>query len=397
MKIITINEPKFVTDFQCVGSACIDTCCQGWNIIFDKESTNKYLKSPVIEIRSVAAEAIVMLKKSHAHWSRVKFNDQNVCHYMDENKLCRVHATMGAEALSPTCAIYPRVAQHFTHEQNNTLQLSCPEATKLLLTSKDAMEFSSREKLQKNYSNAPPSNQYQKLMNLMSLHLINASQAQTEQGLYAIASLLLMAEKNPQHAESLESYFDGLMHSIENGDIAQQIAALESNYALQWSLLLRLQTYIRLCKPTRSLERLRCHVLRLLHVQTDEIKDNDISANMQRLDRAWQNIVQPWLNERPHMMRNYMMYRLYSDQFPHSVSKSAMSALYLHTAEWFLIKSMIAAAAEIDGKIGEKVIIDIIYSFHSVTKHSTAAEIVFMRQIEKVKLNDDLSLLYLLK
>ncbi|UVC29979.1 flagellin lysine-N-methylase [Pantoea sp. SOD02] len=396
MKVITVNEPKFVAEFQCAGSQCIDHCCQGWNIVFDKKSVNKYLKSPVIEIKNIAADSMVLLKKSHVHWARVKFNENRVCSFMDEDKLCKVHALMGPAALSPTCASYPRSSQRFKSEENKTLTLSCPEATRALLTADDAMQMISHVTTAKVADKARIVNQHDKLLNLMSMHLVNASQAQTQQGLYAIASLLLFAEKHPQQVEDIEAYFNGLMHSIESGEISQHVANLECDNQLQWSLLLRLQSYLGSRKSTRSLGRINWYVARLLQVQTSGLENNNVAASMERLAQAWSSTAQPWLNERPHVMRNYIMYRLYNDQLPDARKRSAMSWLYLLTAEWFLIKSLIAAAIEIDGEISEKIIIDIIYSFHAVTKHNAITTEFFFEQIEKVKVNDDLSLLYLL-
>lgn len=397
MKVITVNEPKFVAEFQCAGSQCIDHCCQGWNIIFDKSSATKYLKSPVIEIREIAAETMVLKKKSHHHWATVKFNENKVCGFMDDSKLCKVHALMGASALSPTCAEYPRISQRYTSEENKTLSLSCPEATRALLTTEDAMQMISHVATVKVAKSARIVNQHDKLINLMSMHLVHASQGATQQGLYAIASLLLFADKHPQQVEDIEAYFDSLMHSIEQGEMAQHVANLQSDAQLQWSLLLRLQSYLGSRKATRSLGRINWYVARLLQVQTNNLASNDVAESMARLDNIWTSVAQPWLNERPHIMRNYIMYRLYNDQFPDTRKRSAMSWLYLLTAEWFLIKSLIAAAIEIDGKISEKIIIDIIYSFHAVTKHNVATTEFFFEQIENVKVNDDLSLLFLLR
>ena len=34
--------PNYVNKFKCLGSECIDTCCQGWMISIDKKTHNKY-------------------------------------------------------------------------------------------------------------------------------------------------------------------------------------------------------------------------------------------------------------------------------------------------------------------------------------------------------------------
>ena len=52
---------------------------------------------------------------------------------------------------------------------------------------------------------------------------------------------------------------------------------------------------------------------------------------------------------------------------------------------------------ELVGTVSEEDIINIIYSYHSITKHTPQSVMAFLAEIDKVKVNDDLSLIYLLK
>ena len=397
MKEITVNQPKFVAEFSCVGAACVEHCCQGWQIVFDKDTVSKYRKSPDLEIRTITAESVQVLKKSHAVWARVKLENGQPCNFMDENQLCKVHASMGPSALSQTCATYPRSAVSYKTELNHSLYLSCPEATRLLLTAEDAMQMITGVQLQAKTNLTREVNPHDRLLNLMSMHLINTSHAAPEQGLFAIASLLLFAEKQPQQTERLEAYFISLMEDISRGEIAQQIASVSAQRQLPWALLTLMQSYLATRSPTRSLPRLKGYVAHLMRLLKLDSEEHNIEESMDRLDHAWTAMAEPWLQARPHIMRNYLLYRLYSDQFPNSRERKPMSWLYLLIAEWYLIKSLIAASADKLGELSEETVIGIIYSFHTVTKHSAEATKVFLRQIESVKMKDDLSLLYLLK
>lgn len=397
MKEITVNQPKFVAEFSCVGAACVEHCCQGWQIVFDKDTVSKYRKSPDMEIRTIAAESVQVLKKSHAVWARVKLENGKACNFMDENKLCKVHASMGPSALSQTCATYPRSSVSYKAELNHSLSLSCPEAARLLLTTDDAMQMITSVQLQAKANRIREVNQHDRLLNLMAMHLINTSQAAPEQGLFAIASLLLLAENQPQQTERLEAYFLSLMEDISRGNIAQQIVSKPALRQLPWALLTLMQSYLATLQPTRSLPRLKGYVADLMRLLKLDSEEYHIEESMERLDQAWTSLAEPWLQARPHIMRNYLLYRLYNDQFPDSRERQPMSWLYLLTAEWYLIKSLIAASADKQGELNEETVIGIIYSFHSATKHSMEATKVFLRQIESVKMKDDLSLLYLLK
>ena len=37
--------PKYMADFKCIGSECVDTCCAGWDINIDENTFEKYVNS----------------------------------------------------------------------------------------------------------------------------------------------------------------------------------------------------------------------------------------------------------------------------------------------------------------------------------------------------------------
>ena len=37
-------SPEYLQKFECLGTSCSDTCCQGWNINIDKNTHEKYQK-----------------------------------------------------------------------------------------------------------------------------------------------------------------------------------------------------------------------------------------------------------------------------------------------------------------------------------------------------------------
>ena len=401
MKEITVVEPVFVADFRCVGSECRDHCCKGWDITLDKKTVNRYLKSSQIEIRNIASEHILTTKKSQNYWGKIKLSPGGNCAFMDEDRLCKVHKSLGEKALSSTCATYPRIKRTYQTAVDHSLTISCPEAAKQLLTRPDAMLFAPRTYLQPSANNTPAMDQEHRLVNLMTANLIRASNDSGAVGLYGIALLFMRLEKMPQEGsasvEQLESYYLNLIESIENGTIAKNIAGLNSNHELQWALLLRMQTYFTTQANSRSASTFQHYMAKLLYIQGEGAQQGDVSASMKRLDKAWNDKALPWLAERPHLMSNYLQYRIYNDNFPTKADRTPLASLYLLTAEWFMIKSLIAACLELTGTIEENDVINIIYSFQALTTHSPSCSTAFFNEIDKVKVNDDLSLIYLLK
>lgn len=400
MKEISVVEPLFFSEFKCAGSKCLDHCCKGWDIYLDKPTVNRYLKSGDIKVRQLAEENIIKTKKSFDNWGTMKFSASGNCSFLDENSLCTIHKKMGEKALSPTCSTYPRAQKKTKYEIRNSLTLSCPEAVKGLLASPEAMLLNEHKSLRISALNAPEIDQPSRFINLLCSNLLLASGASIEQGLYGIAMLFLFAEKTGDSADKytrLEEYFFSVLNLIQQGEMAANIVSIKPDYQLQWALLLRLQAYLGSHKAIRGSATLYHYVNKLIYIQSDVAEGNDVTVSMKRLASVWQDKLKPWLAERPHIMGNYLQYRMYHDSFPSHNGQSALANLYLLTAEWFLLRSLLSASMELVGTISEQDVINIIYSYHSVTKHDQISDKAFMREIEKSKVNDDLSLLHLLR
>ncbi|PLR20447.1 MULTISPECIES: flagellin lysine-N-methylase [Pantoea] len=400
MKEIAITEPVFVTTFQCVGSDCREHCCGGWDIYLDKSSVSKYLNSQKIEIKQIATEHINVHKKGHANWGVMKLNDEGNCAFIDEQKLCKVHKELGAKALSPTCATYPRAQNTSKREVSKTLTLSCPEAARLVLTDLDSMALQQRTELQKQFNSEQEIKDEKKLLNLMCATLMRQSDIRIEQGLYSVAMLFLMLDKLPAGAPDnfarLEHVFVSLLQGLESHATENNMQSLQPNVELQWALMLHLQSFIRQRSAARGRNTLGRYIDPLHHFQADITSKEMKAVKLAELDQLWQQRVEPWLAQRPWVINNYLQYRIYNDAFPGYASRTPLACLYLLTAEWRLLRAMIALSVLDRSEPDEQDIINIIYSFHAVTKHNKAIMDIFFQRIDEFKMNDDLSLLCLL-
>ena len=401
MKEITIVEPVLVSTFKCSGSACRNHCCQGWNIVLDKSTINRYLKSSDREIRSIASENIVITKGNYSRWGKIKLESGRACAYMDSVGLCKIHAKLGAKALSKTCMTYPRLQQVYRYELYKSLTLSCPEAAKILLTNPDAMLLGYSTTLAPEGNNNVDYSPEDKLINFMCMNIIKASKARSEEGLYGLATLFVHLEKMRNNktfsVPALEEAYTEVIESLEQGVIRENLAAIKPNHDLQWALLMRLRTTFLKLREHRTLKVLNSFIDKLSALQIMSASAGDTSLAIQRLDVAWRDKVEPWLADRPYLMSNYLQYRIYTDNFYDFGDRSPLNCLYLLTAEWYLLKALMCASVEVNDGITEEDIIDLFYSYHAITKHSTSAMTAFFTKIDKVKVHDDLSLIFLLK
>lgn len=124
-------QPQHVGKFLCDGSKCNARCCGGWNIIIDRETYARYPKEISAHFKFDAKRDAYV----------VQFNENKICPFLTENKLCRLQLEHGEEFLSPTCRTYPRVINCFGNFFERSLSLSCPVAAEMILFREEPTAF----------------------------------------------------------------------------------------------------------------------------------------------------------------------------------------------------------------------------------------------------------------
>ena len=126
-------QPRYADSFRCVGPDCEDSCCQGLGVYVDKAAYKKYRATP--SLRGLASQHIAINTDSPDNFkhARIKFKSDNVCPFLDSDKLCIIQKEHGADFLSKTCSRYPRALARFDGSMQKALYLSCPEAARLVL------------------------------------------------------------------------------------------------------------------------------------------------------------------------------------------------------------------------------------------------------------------------
>lgn len=138
------QAPRYLQSFQCVGSACVENCCTGWQVSIDKPTFQKY---QAIKIEPLASLVRQHVRKSAGSvgvgvsYAAITLKTEQACPFLDEARLCQIHAGLGAQALSNTCSQYPRIFTLEGTQAGVAASLSCPEAARLALATADAVEM----------------------------------------------------------------------------------------------------------------------------------------------------------------------------------------------------------------------------------------------------------------
>lgn len=124
-------KPRYFDDFCCIAADCPDSCCQEWDVLVDDDKAALYrgLPGPLGDrLREVLTwedgETVMTIIDRR-------------CPMWRADGLCRIQAELGEEALCKTCREFPRLTHDYGDFVEMGLELSCPEAARIILSSPD--------------------------------------------------------------------------------------------------------------------------------------------------------------------------------------------------------------------------------------------------------------------
>lgn len=141
---IKIIQPACWNAFHCLGPDCSDNCCHSWEILIDKAHYHRYLKESLPEFRELCKKTVQKREQGRTpeQYAALALNADECCGFQDPDGGCRIYRLLGPDALSDTCAIYPRrKAQFLSDTWEFSMSLSCEEAARLALFSPGGMEL----------------------------------------------------------------------------------------------------------------------------------------------------------------------------------------------------------------------------------------------------------------
>ena len=124
---MNIIFPKYYKDFVCIASQCPDSCCKEWSVDVDTDTATFYrgLTGPLGDrLREVL---------QHTPDGTIMTIENGRCPMWRQDGLCRIQAALGHDALCKTCQEFPRLRHDYGDFIELGLELSCPEAARLIL------------------------------------------------------------------------------------------------------------------------------------------------------------------------------------------------------------------------------------------------------------------------
>ncbi len=123
-----ITRPTYYDQFQCLAGACPDSCCQEWEVDVDPQSVARYQALT----GELGQHLRAHLQECDGSWS-LRIQDGR-CPMWRRDGLCQIQHQLGEDALCQTCRDFPRLRHDYGDFVELGLELSCPEAARLILT-----------------------------------------------------------------------------------------------------------------------------------------------------------------------------------------------------------------------------------------------------------------------
>lgn len=123
-----ITKPSYFDDFHCIASRCPDSCCKEWDVQVDPEAAALYRSLP-----GPLGDRLREVLQTEDGETVMTIVDGR-CPMWRSDGLCRIQAELGEQALCRTCREFPRLTHDYGDFLERQLELSCPEAARILLT-----------------------------------------------------------------------------------------------------------------------------------------------------------------------------------------------------------------------------------------------------------------------
>lgn len=122
-----LTKPAYYDTFRCLASACPDSCCKEWDVQVD-EAAAAYYRG----LDGALGDRLRQVLRDEDGETVMTIEDGR-CPMWRTDGLCRIQAELGEDALCDVCRDFPRLRHDYGDFVELGLELSCPEAARLIL------------------------------------------------------------------------------------------------------------------------------------------------------------------------------------------------------------------------------------------------------------------------
>ena len=371
MKVNTFL-PKYMIEFKCVSSNCIDSCCAGWDINIDEDTYNKYENSTG-ELKGLLDRKFIKNEDEYDsfNYGFMVLKDENRCPFLNSNMLCDIHGGDGQENLCITCKSYPRVFNIVDNVYEKSGLPSCMEICTRAFLNKDKMEFvESKEDIEEK--------------NIEIRRIIDSEAFEGTESLLQyfwdirVVSINIMQDRSFSIEERLNilntfyEQIDGIYNSGEIDNIEELLEDM-NNENIDYVDLKGAgfkennEFYISLAED-ELLEKIRSVRLRacVKEYKAGILKQNNIVKYLEEIQKYFNE-----LEEYSYVFENYLVNQIFKDLIPFNKGESLTQSIKVLINSYRIIKAyVIGIAMNSQEKIGGEQIIRVIQALSKDIEHN---------------------------
>lgn len=326
---VNMIYPEYVENFKCIGGACEDNCCIGWDIDVDKITFKKYFKVKDEEMKKLFQKNVhnnSECTNEALDYGRIKLNKEKRCPFLNKDNYCKVQGKCGEDYLSSVCTQFPRVLNKVDDHYEMVLDLSCPEAARIVLDNTKKIKFKKENKslgkftmsgvletASKEFRGTPI--KYFKEIRDFSIKIIQYRKLDLSKRLYVLGDLLsILEEISEEDADRIPV----ILSKYNIDETAEYYERNDMSYTFQVSFFKNVVDSLNIIEEIDS-DKFREMTKKTL-AGFDIKKDEDVIENAAYYINAFKNYTEEFIDINSHIFENYFVNFIYNNLFPFSES-----------------------------------------------------------------------------
>jgi lysine-N-methylase len=376
--------PKYMKEFQCIGTACEDSCCIGWRVNIDEPTFKKYTKVRDEQLTPLFDKHVTRNRSnpSAGNYAKIRMGAGGLCPFLNEEKLCNVQLKLGADHLSNTCAQYPRINNEVNGEMERSATTSCPEIARLVLLNPNGIEFEQQEEEaetrifpakninSESVQNINRAQRYFWDLRIMTINLLQNRTYRLHDRLIILGMFLQRVhgciDRNEVH--QIPKVIEEYTIIVNQGVLREELDKIPVQIAVQLELAKEILDQ-RFPHGVNS-QRYMNHIAQFLFglAYTKESTVEEVTA---RYMEGYEKYYAPFMNEHEYMLENYLVNYVYKNMFPFS-EKDVHDSFVMLVIHFAMIKLLLIGISRHHKGLNEEHVVDLVQSFSRTVEHSNA-------------------------
>jgi len=362
---VNIFLPKYMVEFKCISSSCIDSCCAGWDINIDEDTYNKYINSTG-QLKVLLEGKFTQNKDQHESFNHgfMVLKDENRCPFLNSNMLCDIHGGDGQDNLCITCKSYPRVFNIVDNVYEKSGLPSCIEICTIAFLNKDKMEFIEVEEdiEEKNieirriidseaFEGTESLLEYFWDIRVISINIMQSRSFYIEERLNILKNFYEQIEEmyNSNEFDNIEELLEDFNNEVVDYELLKGVTFKENN---EFYISLAQDELVKNIRSVRLKECVKEYKNGILN-EKSILNQNDICKYLEETSKYFNE-----LEEYSYVFENYLVNQIFKDLIPFNKGEILIESIKVLVNSYRIIKAYVIGMAinSKDEITGEKII-----------------------------------------